>query len=55
MQVDGYFYQNEGNNRVLDVSDVNGTTGALAKFSGTNKVTTGPSIKTGASAPTHCG
>lgn len=44
MQVDGYFYQSEGANKVLDVTNLSGTAGYIPVFSGTN--TAGSSIMT---------
>lgn len=38
MQIDGYYYQNEGNNRVLDTSNVSGTTNYIPKFTSTNTI-----------------
>lgn len=38
MQIDGFFYQNEGANKVLDTSNVSGTANAIAKFTTTNTI-----------------
>ena len=38
MQIDGFFYQNEGANKVLDTSNVSGTANKIAKFTATNTI-----------------
>jgi hypothetical protein len=38
VQIDGFFYQNEGRNKVLDTSNISGTANAIAKFTAANTI-----------------